>query len=121
MLMQHSASKPLQFLIDEWASVPPNTTLLGQQKHAIFTVARFTGSGKNHFPITSYSQELQVPVLYEGSIRMERAYVQSCVFHIGPTPHSRHRSGSRRTTTDDHSRPRTQIKDRLDMAPTSSF
>ena len=111
MLMQHSESKPLQFLIDEWASVPPNTTLLGQQKHAIFTVARFTGSGKNHLPITSYSQELRVPVLYEGSIRMERAYVQSCVFHIGSTPHSGHYRAIWRSTptsewrsTDDHRR-----------------
>ena len=132
MLMQHTESSSLQSLIDAWALVPPNTTLLGQQRHAVFTVARFTGSGKNHFPITSYGQELRVPVLFQGSIRLERAYVQSCVFHIGSTPHSGHYRTIWRSTptsewqsTDDHRRsqpaPRTQTTDKPGMAPTSSF
>ena len=131
MLMQHSESRSLQSLIDEWALVPPNTTLLGQQKHAVFTVARFTGSGKNHFPITSYGQELRVPVLYQGLFAWNGHTCNPAYFTLVPPRTAaiiaqyggqhRHRSGSRQTITADHNRPRTQITDKPDMAPTSSF
>ena len=90
MLLQHSTSSTLQSLIDAWSVTPPDSALMGQQTHAILAVARFTGAGKNHHPVTAINGDLTIPVLQGGAISREQAFVQSCIFHIGPSPHSGH-------------------------------
>ena len=90
MLLQHSTSSTLQSLIDAWSVAPPDSALMGQQTHAILAVARFTGAGKNHHPVTAINGDLTIPVLQGGVISREHAFVQSCIFHIGPSPHSGH-------------------------------